>query len=100
MAEEVKLFGFWASPFSLRVEVALKLKGIPYEHIEEDLTNKSPLLLKYNQFTRKYLFSYTKANLLQSPSLFLNTLMKPGKDILFCMRILTREPWLVSGLNS
>lgn len=50
MAEEdkVTLHGLWASPYVKRVELALKVKGIPYEYVEEDLRNKNPLLLKYN----------------------------------------------------
>jgi glutathione S-transferase len=51
--EQVKLFGFWASQFSKRIELALKLKGIPYEYIEEDITNKSELLLKYNPIHKR-----------------------------------------------
>ena len=44
----MKLLGFWASPFVVRVRIALNLKSVGYECLDEVLGSKSELLLKSN----------------------------------------------------
>ncbi|KAI4333386.1 hypothetical protein L6164_018208 [Bauhinia variegata] len=53
MADEVVLLDSWASPFGMRVRIALAEKGVRYVNKEEDLRNKSPLLLQVNPVHKK-----------------------------------------------
>lgn len=50
---KVILLGTCASPYSKRIELALNLKSIPYQLVEEDLQNKSQTLLRYNPVHKK-----------------------------------------------
>ncbi|KAF5948720.1 hypothetical protein HYC85_014677 [Camellia sinensis] len=53
MADEIILLGTWISIFSTRVKIALAEKEVDYEFREEDLSNKSPLLLKANPVNKQ-----------------------------------------------
>ncbi|XP_009790678.1 glutathione transferase GST 23-like [Nicotiana tabacum] len=53
MAEELKLHRTWSSPFGLRAVWALHIKGIQYDTIYEDLSQKSPELLQHNPVHKK-----------------------------------------------
>jgi glutathione S-transferase len=51
--DELKLLSTWFSPFGSRVKLALHLKGLSYEYVEEDLMKKSQLLLESNPVHKK-----------------------------------------------
>ncbi|WOL18116.1 glutathione S-transferase U10 [Canna indica] len=46
--KDVKLYGFCLSPYCTLVHLALKLKGVSYDYVEEDLANKTAVLLQLN----------------------------------------------------
>uniref|UniRef100_A0ACD5XXP4 Uncharacterized protein n=1 Tax=Avena sativa TaxID=4498 RepID=A0ACD5XXP4_AVESA len=50
---DVKLLGMVVSPFVVRVRMALHLKGVSYEYVEQDLFTKGELLLKHNPVHKK-----------------------------------------------
>uniref|UniRef100_A0A1D1YPM8 Glutathione S-transferase n=1 Tax=Anthurium amnicola TaxID=1678845 RepID=A0A1D1YPM8_9ARAE len=52
-SSEVRLLGFWASPYVMRPQIALNLKKVGYEFVQETMNPKSELLLKSNPFYKK-----------------------------------------------
>ncbi|CAL4915243.1 unnamed protein product [Urochloa decumbens] len=51
--QDLKLLGVVVSPFAIRARMALSMKGVSYEYVEEDLFNKSERLLKLNPVHKK-----------------------------------------------
>ncbi|CAL9214408.1 unnamed protein product [Arabidopsis halleri] len=51
--DDVKLIGSWASVFVMRARIALHLKSISYEFLQETFGSKSELLLKSNPVHKK-----------------------------------------------
>ena len=49
----LQLLDLWVSPFGQRCRIALAEKGLPYEYLEQDLGNKSELLLRSNPVHKK-----------------------------------------------
>lgn len=54
MEEVVKLHGISYNLFTYRVIWGLKLKGIPFEYIEEEHSDKSPFILQHNPVFKSF----------------------------------------------
>lgn len=50
---EVKLLGTWASPYVMRARIALNIKSVNYDYVEENLREKSQLLIQSNPVHNK-----------------------------------------------
>ncbi|CAM0879350.1 unnamed protein product [Alopecurus aequalis] len=51
--DDVKLLGTVVSPFAVRVRMALHVKGVSYENLEQDVFHKGDLLLASNPVRKK-----------------------------------------------
>ena len=50
---EIKVVGAWPSPFVMRARIALNIKSVDYEFLQEKLGSKSQLLLESNPVYKK-----------------------------------------------
>ncbi|KAJ6927698.1 Glutathione S-transferase U9 [Populus alba x Populus x berolinensis] len=89
--QKVKLYGMWAGTYVKRVEVALRAEGIAYEHIEEDLSNKSQALLQYNPVHNKVPVLVHNGRPITESSIILEYIDEPWKQ---APRVLPDDPYL------
>ncbi|KAA8529487.1 hypothetical protein F0562_033714 [Nyssa sinensis] len=52
-AKDVKIIGAWPSPYVMRPRIALNIKSVDYEFLQEQMGTKSELLLKSNPVYKK-----------------------------------------------
>ncbi|KAK8507460.1 hypothetical protein V6N13_141481 [Hibiscus sabdariffa] len=101
MADEVVLLDFWASMFGIRVRIALAEKGLKYEYREEDLRNKSALLLQMNPVHKKIPVLIHNGKPISESLIqvqYMDEVWHGTAQLLCSLLILTRRPMLDSGL--
>uniref|UniRef100_A0A0E0MJ25 glutathione transferase n=1 Tax=Oryza punctata TaxID=4537 RepID=A0A0E0MJ25_ORYPU len=90
-AEKVKLLGIWSSPYVVKVMWALRIKGVEYDYIEEDLRNKSNLLLECNPVHKKIPVLIYQGKPIAEPDVILEFINDVWKDS--GHRILPEDPY-------
>ena len=80
--DELKLLNTWFSPFGSRVMLALHLKGLSYEYMEEEdvINNKSQLLLESNPVHKKVPVLFHKGKVLCESMIIVNYLEEAFPD--------------------